>query len=61
MHQQDESQAHWIGIQLPFVFKLVHDSGVKVIQVGEDSVEQFCGYNGYIKYLPLRQKYFQPL
>lgn len=60
VHQQDEPLADWVCIPLHFVSKLAHDQGVKVIQVGEGSDEQFCGYNGYMKYLELHQKYYQP-
>lgn len=60
VHQQDEPLADWVCIPLFFVSKLAHDSGVKVIQVGEGSDEQFCGYNGYMKYLELHQRYYGP-
>ncbi|MEK9679328.1 MAG: asparagine synthase (glutamine-hydrolyzing) [Rhodospirillaceae bacterium] len=60
VHQQDEPLADWVCIPLHFVSKLAHDNGVKVIQVGEGSDEQFCGYNGYMKYLELHERYFGP-
>ena len=39
-----------------FVSKLAHDNGVKVVQVGEGS-DEHCGYNGYMKYLELNERY----
>jgi len=60
VHYQDEPLADWVCIPLHFVSKLAHDNGVKVIQVGEGSDEQFCGYNGYMKYLKLHEKCFIP-
>ena len=60
VHHQDEPLADWVCIPLHFVSKLAHENGVKVIQVGEGSDEQFCGYNGYMKYLQLYEKCFQP-
>ena len=60
VYQQDEPLADWVCIPLHFVSKLAHESGVKVIQVGEGSDEQFCGYNSYMKYLQLYHKCFRP-
>ncbi|MEE2760954.1 MAG: asparagine synthase (glutamine-hydrolyzing) [Pseudomonadota bacterium] len=60
VHHQDEPLADWVCIPLHFVSKLAQESGVKVIQVGEGSDEQFCGYNGYIKYLQLHSTCFGP-
>ena len=60
VHHQDEPLADWVCIPLHFVSKLAHDNGVKVVQVGEGSDEQFCGYNGYMKYLELNERYFYP-
>ena len=60
VYQQDEPLADWVCIPLHFVSKLAHESGVKVIQVGEGSDEQFCGYNSYMKYLQLYHKCFTP-
>ena len=34
-----------------FVSKICNDSGTKVVQVGEGSDEQFCGYKNYMEYL----------
>ncbi|MAI11301.1 MAG: asparagine synthase (glutamine-hydrolyzing) [Rhodospirillaceae bacterium TMED167] len=60
VHHQDEPLADWVCIPLHFVSKLAHDNGVKVVQVGEGSDEQFCGYNGYMKYLELNERCFRP-
>ena len=51
IHSQDEPIADWVCIPLYFVSKLAHDNGMKVVQVGEGSDEQFCGYSGYMAYL----------
>src|SRR5205085_2607312 len=45
---------------LYFVSKLAKDSGVTVVQVGEGSDEQFCGYESYMGYLQLFQRYWSP-
>jgi asparagine synthase (glutamine-hydrolysing) len=57
---QDEPIADWVCIPLYFVSKLAHDSGMKVVQVGEGSDEQFCGYSSYMGYLRLYRRYWQP-
>ncbi|MEE9926776.1 asparagine synthase (glutamine-hydrolyzing) [Microvirgula aerodenitrificans] len=60
IHHQDEPIADWVCIPLYFVSKLTKDNGVTVIQVGEGSDEQFCGYASYMGYLDLYKKYWQP-
>lgn len=60
IHSQDEPIADWVCIPLYFVSKLAHDNGMKVVQVGEGSDEQFCGYSGYMTYLNLYHKYWLP-
>jgi asparagine synthase (glutamine-hydrolysing) len=60
IHHQDEPIADWVCIPLYFVSKLAKDSGVTVVQVGEGSDEQFCGYASYMGYLELYKKYWQP-
>ncbi len=60
IHSQDEPIADWVCIPLYFVSKLAKDSGVTVVQVGEGSDEQFCGYASYMGYLELYKKYWQP-
>lgn len=60
IYSQDEPIADWVCIPLYFVSKLAHDSGMKVIQVGEGSDEQFCGYAGYMAYLKMYHRYWTP-
>jgi asparagine synthase (glutamine-hydrolysing) len=60
IHSQDEPIADWVCIPLYFVSKLARDSGTTVIQVGEGSDEQFCGYQGYMNYLDLYRRYWSP-
>jgi asparagine synthase (glutamine-hydrolysing) len=60
IYHQDEPIADWVCIPLYFVSKLAHDSGMKVVQVGEGSDEQFCGYAGYMAYLRLYHRYWSP-
>lgn len=57
---QDEPIADWVCIPLYFVSKLVRDTGTVVVQVGEGSDEQFCGYNSYMAYLQMYGRYWQP-
>lgn len=60
IHYQDEPLADWVCIPLYFVSKLARDNGAEVIQVGEGSDEQFCGYASYMGYLRLYEKYWSP-
>lgn len=60
IHHQDEPIADWVCIPLYFVSKLAKDSGVTVVQVGEGSDEQYCGYASYMDYLDLYRKYWEP-
>ena len=60
IHHQDEPIADWVCVPLYFVSKLTHDNGVTVVQVGEGSDEQFCGYASYMEYLKLYRKYWSP-
>ena len=57
---QDEPIADWVCIPLYFVSKICNDSGTKVVQVGEGSDEQFCGYKNYMEYLRMFQNYWVP-
>jgi len=50
---QDEPIADWVCIPLYFVSKLARDSGTIVVQVGEGSDEQFCGYRNYMLHLQM--------
>jgi asparagine synthase (glutamine-hydrolysing) len=60
VHHQDEPIADWVCIPLYFVSKLARDSGVTVVQVGEGADEQFCGYDSWMTYLKMFQKFWDP-
>ena len=60
VHHQDEPIADWVCVPLYFVSKLAKDSGVTVVQVGEGSDEQFCGYDSWMSYLKAHKKFWQP-
>lgn len=60
VYSQDEPIADWVCIPLYFVSKLVRDSGTIVVQVGEGSDEQFCGYRSYMGYLDMYRRYWRP-
>ncbi|MGH9365996.1 MAG: asparagine synthase (glutamine-hydrolyzing) [Thermoanaerobaculia bacterium] len=60
IYSQDEPIADWVCIPLYFVSKLVRDSGTVVVQVGEGSDEQFCGYRSYMGYLDMVRRYWRP-
>jgi asparagine synthase (glutamine-hydrolysing) len=38
----------------------VRDSGTIVVQVGEGSDEQFCGYTGYMRHLDMHRRFWHP-
>jgi len=58
VHHQDEPIADWVCVPLYFVSKLAKDNGVTVVQVGEGSDEQFCGYDSWMRYLSLYRKFW---
>jgi asparagine synthase (glutamine-hydrolysing) len=60
VYSQDEPIADWVCIPLYFVSKLVRDSGTVVVQVGEGSDEQFCGYRSYMAHLSMYRRYWKP-
>ena len=60
VYSQDEPLADWVCIPLYFVSRLVRGSGTIVVQVGEGSDEQFCGYDSYMAYLRLYHRYWAP-
>ncbi len=53
---QDEPLADPVCFPLYHVSKLARDNGVIVVQVGEGSDEQFCGYQNYLRVNSLLQK-----
>ena len=60
IYHQDEPLADWVCIPLYFVSRLAKNNGVTVVQVGEGSDEQFCGYASYMGYLRLYHRYWSP-
>jgi asparagine synthase (glutamine-hydrolysing) len=60
IYHQDEPIADWVCIPLYFVSRLLRDSGTIMVQVGEGSDEQFCGYGTYMGYLRLYRRYWRP-
>src|SRR6185503_12136572 len=60
VYSQDEPIADWVCIPLYFVSKLVRDTGTVVVQVGEGSDEQFCGYRSYMAHLSMYRRYWKP-
>ncbi|HEX2978570.1 MAG TPA: asparagine synthase (glutamine-hydrolyzing) [Candidatus Babeliales bacterium] len=60
VYHQDEPLADCVCIPLYFVAKLLRDSGVTVVLVGEGSDELFCGYTTYAQYVDTYNKYWSP-
>ncbi|MBN1549192.1 asparagine synthase (glutamine-hydrolyzing) [Candidatus Babeliales bacterium] len=60
VYHQDEPLADCVCIPLYFVSKLLKDSGVTVVQVGEGSDELFCGYSHYAKVIDVHHKFWKP-
>lgn len=60
VHHQDEPIADCVCVPLFHVSKLLKDSGVTVVQVGEGSDELFCGYSSYAQHLDVYNKYWKP-
>lgn len=55
VYSQDEPLSDWVCIPLHFLSKLVRDSGVIVVQVGEGADELFCGYPLYLASLAVQR------
>lgn len=55
VHHQDEPLGDCVCVPLYYVAKLLKESGVTVVQVGEGSDELFCGYNLYARYLTIEK------
>lgn len=53
VYHQDEPIGDCVCVPLYYVSKLLKDSGVTVVQVGEGSDELFCGYEAYARSLQL--------
>jgi asparagine synthase (glutamine-hydrolysing) len=60
IYHQDEPLADWACIPLAFVSRLARESGTIVVQVGEGSDEQFCGYDHFVRYLRIHRRYWGP-
>lgn len=61
IYHQDEPIADPVCVPLYYVSKLVKDSGVTVVQVGEGSDELFCGYEHYYRTLDRYLTYWRYL
>ena len=59
LEHQDEPLADWVCVPLYHVAKLAAGE-VKAVLVGEGADELFAGYNGYLRYLNLHRRYWQP-
>lgn len=60
VYHQDEPIADSVCIPLYYVSKLLRDSGVTVVQVGEGSDELYCGYQTYGNYIDTYNRYYRP-
>src|SRR5215218_6965885 len=56
---QDEPIADPVCVPLYYVSKLARESGTIVVQVGEGSDEIFSGYEKYVKYLRLYERFWR--
>jgi asparagine synthase (glutamine-hydrolysing) len=56
---QDEPIADPVCVPLYYVSKLARDSGTIVVQVGEGSDEIFSGYETYVRYLRIYEKFWR--
>lgn len=60
LYHLDEPLADCVCVPLYYVSKLLKDSGVTVVQVGEGSDELFCGYSTYAKTIDFYNRYWRP-
>ncbi len=58
VHAQDEPLSDWVCLPLKLLSRLVRDSGVIVVQVGEGSDELFAGYPRYRRYAAVQRRYY---
>lgn len=56
---QDEPIADPVCVPLYYVSRLARDSGTIVVQVGEGADEIFSGYDNYMQYLRIYEKFWQ--
>jgi asparagine synthase (glutamine-hydrolysing) len=59
LYHQDEPLADWVCVPLYHVSKLAAGQ-VKAVLVGEGADELFAGYSGYLRYLKLHRRFWQP-
>ncbi len=57
---QDEPLADWVCLPLKLLSRLVRESGVIVVQVGEGSDELFAGYPRYRRYAAVHDRFWRP-
>lgn len=57
VYHQDEPIGDCVCVPLYYVSKLLKDSGVTVVQVGEGADELFCGYSMYARYLDIHKPF----
>jgi len=56
---QDEPIADPVCVPLFYVSKLARDSGTVVVQVGEGADEIFSGYDKYVRYLRIHERFWR--
>jgi len=59
IYGQDEPLADWVCLPLQLLSRLVRQSGVVVIQVGEGSDELFAGYPRYRRYVSIQRHWWR--
>ena len=59
IHGQDEPLSDWVCVPLQLLSRLVRQSGVVVVQVGEGSDEVFSGYPRYRRYASINRHWWR--
>jgi len=59
VYHQDEPIADPVCVPLYFVSKLARETGTVVVQVGEGADEIFSGYEKYVRYLRLQERFWR--
>jgi asparagine synthase (glutamine-hydrolysing) len=59
VYHQDEPIADPVCVPLFYVSKLARDSGTVVVQVGEGADEIFSGYDKYVRYLRIQERFWR--
>src|SRR5207249_7906609 len=60
VYAQDEPLSDWTCLPQKLLARLVRDSGVTVVQVGEGSDEVFAGYPRYRRYATVHRRLWVP-